>query len=188
MDHEHHPSWRRLGTRTVRTTPWFEVHEDSVVRPDGVQDVYHHVVSPGSITVVAVDDADRVAVTRQWIYTHANRQWRLPAGAIDATDASPQAAAERELAEETGVRAARWHAIGRVNGADSFTNHVDHVFLATDLTLGTASREAAEADLDVHWLSLQEALDLVAKGGIRHAGSVCGLLSVGIRRETAPRP
>jgi 8-oxo-dGDP phosphatase len=184
----HHPQWRRLGTRTVHTTPWFEVREDSVVRPDGVRDVYHHVVSPGSITVVAVDDADRVAVTRQWIYTHAERQWRLPAGAIDARDASPRAAAERELAEETGVRAARWEAVGRVNGADSLTNHVDHVFAATDLTLGPDSRDAAEADLDVHWLSFREALDLVANGAIRHAGSVCGLLSLGIRRETAPRP
>jgi 8-oxo-dGDP phosphatase len=187
MDRENHPTWRRLTTRAVRTTPWFEVREDTVVRPDGEHDVYHHVVSPGSITVVAVDDDDRVAVTRQWIYTHAARQWRLPAGAIDATDADPRAAAERELAEETGVRAIRWEPLAQVNGADSFTNHVDHVFLATGLTLGTPSREAAESDLDVHWVPLRKALELVTEGEIRHAGSVCGLLATGIRRGAGDR-
>ncbi|MDR6598424.1 8-oxo-dGTP pyrophosphatase MutT (NUDIX family) [Saccharothrix longispora] len=122
-------------------------------------------------------------MTRQWIYTHNNRQWRLPAGAVDASDDTPRAAAERELAEETGVRAARWEPIGRVNGADSFTNHVDHVFLATDLTFGTAAREAGEADLYLHWLSFPKALELVTNGDIRHAGSVCGLLSIGLREE-----
>ncbi|WP_253773649.1 NUDIX domain-containing protein [Goodfellowiella coeruleoviolacea] len=183
----HEQRWHRLNTRVVHMTPWFEVREDSVVRPDAVEDIYHHVVSPGSVTVVAVNDDDHVAVTRQWIYTHEERQWRLPAGSIDKVDRDPRAAAERELAEETGARAEQWEQLGRVNGADSFTNHVDHVFLATAVTMGLANREGAEADLVVHWLPFDEALNLVACGRIRHAGSVYGLLSTGLRRNTERR-
>ncbi|MBB5807944.1 ADP-ribose pyrophosphatase [Saccharothrix ecbatanensis] len=183
MEREEHRRWQLVERRTAHVTPWFEVLEDDVVRPDGLADVYHHVVAPESVTVLAIDEHGQAAVTRQWIYTHQERQWRLPAGAVDKTDADPAAAAARELAEETGVRAARWERLVSVNGADSFTNHVDHVFLATDLVLGAARQEGAEADLVVHWLPVDKVLALVAEGEIRHAGSVGGLLAYGMRRD-----
>lgn len=182
VEREEHLRWRLIDRRTAHVTPWFEVLEDDVVRPDGLEDVYHHVVAPQSVTVVAINEHDHVAVTRQWIYTHDERQWRLPAGAVDKTDADPAAAAARELAEETGVRAARWERLISVNGADSFTNHVDHVFLATDLVFGASRQEGAEADLVVHWLPVGKVLALATEGEIRHAGSVCGLLAYGLRR------
>ena len=173
--------WRRLDSRQVYFSPWFSVREDEVIRPDGKEDVYHHVVTPGSVTVVAMD-GDRVLVTRQWIYTHNGVQWRLPAGAIDRTDPDPGAAAARELAEETGLSAARWECLGVVHGTDSLTNHVDHVFLATGLTEGQPSLDAGETDLELHWLPFDKALALVTAQEIRHAGSAYALLSIAIRR------
>jgi ADP-ribose pyrophosphatase len=174
--------WRRLGTRRVHSTPWFEVREDSVIRPDGNEDVYHHVVTGGAVTVVAMD-GDQVLVTRQWIYTHGGTQWRLPAGGVDPGDVDQAAAAARELAEETGLRAARWEPLGAVQGADSLTNHVDHVFLATGLIRGSARLNPGEADLTLHWLPFSEALGLVTTRQIRHAGSAYGLLVVALRRD-----
>ncbi|KAA2261283.1 NUDIX hydrolase [Solihabitans fulvus] len=176
-------SWRLLDSRKVHVTPWFDVSEDTVIRPDGVEDVYHHVVTPGSVTVVALDADERVMVTRQWIYTHNGAQWRLPSGGVDQGDADPRAAAIRELAEETGLHAARWEEIGVVHEADSLTNHVDHIFLATELTMGTPRPGVGESDLDLHWLPFQEALALVTTRKIRHAGSAYGLLSVGVTRR-----
>jgi 8-oxo-dGTP pyrophosphatase MutT (NUDIX family) len=181
------PVWQRLDSKLVHATPWFDVRQDTVVRPDGVDDVYHHVATRGSVTVLAMTPDDRVLVTRQWIYTHHGTQWRLPAGVVEDGDAAPIDAAGRELAEETGLRAARWEPIGAVNGADSLTNHVDHVFLARDLTQGESCREGGEADLTLHWLPFGDALALVTSGGICHAGSTYALLSVGVSRASAHR-
>lgn len=160
----------------VHSNPWFDVRSDRVVGPDGVSRIYQHVVAPGSVTVLAVD-GDQIVITRQWIYTHGGTQWRLPGGGIDPGDADPESAARRELAEETGLHAREWRQIGRIHGADSFCNHVDHVFVATGLSRGSISREPAEADLCVRRLSLDHAVELVTKGEIPHAGSAYALLS-----------
>jgi ADP-ribose pyrophosphatase len=158
------------------------VRSDAVVRPDGAADVYQHVIAPGSVTVLALGTGDRVAMTRQWIYTHGSTQWRLPGGGIDARDTNPLCAARRELAEETGLRAAEWRELGRIHGADSLSNHVDHVFLATGLTQGVADLGGGEADLALSWLPFDEAVGLVTNGHVPHAGSAYALLLLAVRR------
>ncbi|GGN02948.1 ADP-ribose pyrophosphatase [Lentzea pudingi] len=174
--------WQRLATNVVHRSQWFEVRADSVVRPDGGHGTYTHVVAPASVTVLAIQDDDHVVLTRQWIYTHGGTEWRLPGGAIDDGDADPVAAARRELEEETGLRAQRWERLGQIHGADSLSNHVDHIFLATGLTQGEPSLEPAEADLCVRTMPFCRALDLVRQGMLPHAGSSHALLVMALRR------
>lgn len=180
------PAWQRLDSELVRRTPWFDVRTDSVIRPDGSPGEYHHIVVRGSVTVLALDDTDQVVITRQWVYTHEGTQWRLPGGGIDPGDADPLAAARRELTEETGLAAAHWESLGQVNGADSLTNHVDHVFLATDLASGQAELEPGEADLEICRLPFDQAVHLVTSGEVRHAGSAHALLVAALRRTGQP--
>ncbi len=179
-DRPKHPprTWSRQKSTSVFSSPWFDVRQDAAIRPDGSPGRYDHVRSGGSVTVVALAEDGRVAVTRQWIYTHEETQWRLPAGRIDPADSGPGAAAARELREETGISAGDWRHLGTVNCADSFTNHRDHAFLATGLTRGTARLEPGEADLRVHLLPFEEALSLVVEGRMPHAGSSFALLMV----------
>jgi ADP-ribose pyrophosphatase len=174
--------WQRLATRLVHRSPWFDVRADDVVRPDGGHGTYTHVVAPGSVTVLAIQDDDQVVLTRQWIYTHGGTEWRLPGGAVDEADASPEDAARRELAEETGLRAEKWERLGQIHGADSLSNHVDHIFLATGLTQGEASLGPGESDLRVRTMPFCHALDLVQRGMLPHAGSSHALLVMALRR------
>ncbi|MFD4676656.1 NUDIX domain-containing protein [Lentzea sp. NPDC058450] len=176
--------WQRLATNVIHRSPWFEVRSDSVVRPDGGRDVYTHVVAPGSVTILALRDDDEVVLTRQWIYTHGGTEWRLPGGAVDEADPDPLAAARRELAEETGLRAAKWESLGQIHGADSLSNHVDHIYLATDLTQGEPALEPGEADLRVRTMPFCRALDLVQQGKLPHAGSSHALLVMALRRKS----
>jgi ADP-ribose pyrophosphatase len=168
--------WRCLRSTLTHRGHYFDVRRDDVVRPDGSRGTYEHVVSPGGVTVFAVDECERVVLTRQWIYTHGSTQWRLPSGGIDLTDPDAESAARRELAEETGLRAARWTPIGQVSGADSFTNHVDRVFRAEGLTEGVAAHESGEADLEVSRLPFADVLELVLSGAMSHAASAYAVL------------
>ncbi len=173
--------WACLSSQVEFESGWFTVRRDTARRPDGSTTRYDHVVAPEAVTVLAVDDAGRVAVTRQWIYVHRGPQWRLPAGRIDGDEGAP-AAARRELAEETGISATVWTELGTVHGADSLTNHRDHAFLATGLTLGQPDREAGEVDLEVHWLPFGKVVDLVLAGEMPHAGSSFAVLVAQVKR------
>jgi 8-oxo-dGTP pyrophosphatase MutT (NUDIX family) len=62
---------------------YFDLRVDDVVRPDGSRSTYEHAVTRSGVTVLAIDDQDRVVLTRQWIYTHGELRWRLPGGGID---------------------------------------------------------------------------------------------------------
>jgi ADP-ribose pyrophosphatase len=71
-------------------------------------EIAHH---PGGAAVVAVDDARRVCMLRQ--YRHAAGGWlhELPAGKLDNRE-PPLDCATRELAEEAGRAAQRWRPLG----------------------------------------------------------------------------
>lgn len=168
--------WLCLRSTPLFTSEWLELRRDDTVRPDGSTGEYDHVLVPSAVTVVAADERGRVLVTRQWIYTHHATQWRLPAGRIDLSDADPEAAARRELAEETGYTAAVWTKLGVINGADSFSNHRDFAFLATDLRAGEARLAPGETDLRTHWLPFRQVLTMVIEGQLPHAGSSFAIL------------
>lgn len=181
------PPWQCRDSKIEHTTPWFAVRHDTVVRPDGCGDTYMHVVSPGSVTVLAMNDRGSVMLTRQWIYTHGSTQWRLPGGGIDQEDRDSLAAAHRELAEETGLVAADWTLLGQVHEADSLSNHVDTVFFATGLTCTPQRLRPGEGDLEIYWKPFDRLLDLVLAGELRHAGSAYAVLQIAVRTTGADR-
>lgn len=185
------PAWRTLARRSLHRTPWLEVAQDDTINPGGQPKVYDHVLIPASVTVLARDDGrDLYAITRQWIYTHGETQWRLPAGGTDRQGSPPhRETAARELQEEVGATAARWSLLGKVHGADSVTNHVDYVWLAWDLTFGEQHLEPGEADLVVHWLPFDRLLTMALLGDLPHAGSSYAVLTHALlsgRRSPGP--
>lgn len=180
--------WECRRRELVYSSGEFQVFHDDVIRPDGSTGGYVHASIPGSVTVLALDDDGHAAITRQWIYVHGAVQWRLPGGRIDATDADPESAGRRELAEETGITAAHWEPLGVVNGADASTNHRDHVFLATGLTFGPAELGPGESDLVVHLLPFEHLLLLLDTGDLPHSGSAFAVLAAYRRAHCFPFP
>ncbi len=181
------PVWKTLDRRSLHRTPWLELVADDTSNAAGKPELYTHVIVPASVTILAHDtERDLYAVTRQWIYTHGETQWRLPAGGTDHQGSAPfRTIAEKELREEVGVTAASWTLLGKVHGADSVSNHADWVWLAEGLTAGEQELEDGEADLVVHWLTISELVDLVLSGQMPHAGSVFAVLAVAAHRTVA---
>ena len=117
---------------------------------------------PGAAAVVAVDDAGRVCLVRQYRHGIADFLWEIPAGKLDRGEA-PEVCAVRELAEETGVTARRWTPLGLYVPAPGIFSEVIHLYLAGDLNVGTPKPDADE-ELELNWLPLGEAIERVLKG------------------------
>jgi 8-oxo-dGTP pyrophosphatase MutT (NUDIX family) len=84
------------------------------------------------VGVVALDDLGRVLLVGQYRYTLGQYSWELPAGG-SAEDEEPQAAALRELEEETGYSAATIRPILRAHMSNSISDEEALCYLASGL-------------------------------------------------------
>jgi len=146
---------------------------EPVTLPGGVQVVYDVVRHPGGAAVAAVDADGQVCLLRHYRPVAGGWLWEVPAGKLDAGE-DPARAAARELAEEAGLAAARWQALGAmVSSPGVFTERV-HLFLATGLSAGVAAPEADEV-FEMHWTPLADALAMARDGAIEDAKTVIAL-------------
>jgi len=173
--------WERRTRRIVYENAWIEVWHDEVVRPDGERGIYG-VVHPRTtaVAIVAIDDRDRVALVTQHRYTLDERTWEIPEGGVPH-DEDLAAGAARELIEETGVAARTWRELLRVTLQNSVTDERAVVFVATDLAPGPARPEATE-DIELHWVSFDDAVTMVLDGSIQDSLTQVGLLGAAVER------
>ena len=105
---------------------------------------------PGAVAIVAVDEEEKVVLVRQLREPARKELLEIPAGTIDAGE-EPLATAQRELAEETGLRGGRWQHAASFWTTPGFCRERMHMFAAEGVERGEAS-PAADEDLElVRW-------------------------------------
>lgn len=178
--------WKKLSTRTVYENDWMQVREDHVINPGGGENLYGHVhFKNRAVAIIALDDADNTWLVGQDRYTLGEYSWELPMGGAPL-DELPLAAAQRELQEETGIRATNWQELMRLHLSNSITDELGFVYVATDLSFGETRFEEME-DLEIRKLPLQDAVNMVLDGRITDAISAAALLRVNVvRRASSP--
>lgn len=172
--------WVRHTREVVHANPWYRVERDAVTRPDGRPGEYFTVVSEPAVFVVAADDDDRIVLVRLYRYTVGRWSLEVPAGRTDGED--PLLAAQRELAEETGLHATRWQHLGMLHPANGLLAEDNHVYLATGLSdAGVDQAElTAEGIAEIRWVSRQDAWALVGDGTITDGQTVAALALAGL--------
>jgi len=138
------------------------------------RDLIHH---SGSVVVLAVDTSSsspRVLLERQYRHAAGDYLWELPAGRIDPGEQELKAA-QRELIEETGYRAARWRRILKFYASPGFVAETMSVFLATGLRAGQAEPEEDEV-IHIRMVPLPMAVGMVLRGTIRDAKTISSVL------------
>ena len=175
-------------SRAVRYSgPIFTVFTDRVTMSGGETATRDVVQNMGAVGVVALDDAGRVVLIKQYRHAVAERLWELPAGLRDVEGEPPALAAARELAEEADLRAGRYDLLVDLHTSPGFSSESIRLFLARDLSPVPETeryrRTDEEADLEVTAVDLDEAVAMIFRGEITNAATVAGLLAAARARD-----
>ncbi|MFI0981496.1 NUDIX domain-containing protein [Streptomyces sp. NPDC021093] len=157
------------------------VRTDHVVMPDGGVAGRDYQVHPGSVAVLALDDAGRVAVLSQYRHPVHHKLWEIPAGLLDVPGENPLHAAQRELYEEAHIKAGDWRVLTDVYTSPGGSDEAVRIFLARDLSEAEGERYAVsdeEADMEHARVPLAELTRGVLAGDLHNNCLVIGVLAL----------
>jgi 8-oxo-dGTP pyrophosphatase MutT (NUDIX family) len=169
--------WTTKSTRIAYGNAWIRVREDEVIRPDGGAGIYGVVEIRPSVGIVAINERDDVALVGQWRYALSRYSWEIPRGGSYPGETDMQQVAERELAEEVGVRASDWKLLGAVDVCNGVTDDVQSLFWAAKLSPASRNLDPEE-EIAIAWTPFEEALAMVMDGRITEVCSVAAILKV----------
>jgi len=168
--------WLRLSRHRVYENPWIAVDEDLVELPNGARTIYGVVDCGGCVGMLPFPDPEHVLLVRQWRYVAGRLTWEMPTGGLHAGETVDQAA-QRELAEEAGVRAGQLVPLTSYSTSKSVVDETAHLFLALDLTAAAATPDDTEV-MQLRTFTFTDALDMVLSGEIVDSMTIIAILWV----------
>jgi ADP-ribose pyrophosphatase len=165
---------RVIASRRLHEGRIVSLREDAVTLPDGRSALREVVEHAEVVAIVPVDPDGNVILVRQYRLPAEESLLEIPAGGVDEGE-SIEAAAQRELQEETGYRAGKLERLTGFFVSPGYCTEFIHVFLASDLVEDPVDGDEDE-DISLERLSLPDAVRLTDTGGIKDGKSIIGLL------------
>lgn len=179
--------WTTHSTEVPYENQWIRVEHSEVTTPGGSAGIYGVVRFKNiAVGIVPVDDDDYTWLVGQHRYAVDEYSWEIPAGGSPMGENTLDTA-RRELAEETGLRAAAFTPLFEgVRLSNSITDETAVAYLATDLSPGDATPEDTE-ELTLRRLPVEEAISMVLSGEINDCFSVLALGRLAVHRAQRGR-
>jgi ADP-ribose pyrophosphatase len=168
--------WERLRSERLLETPYFVLRSDRLRLPDGaIKDPYYVIERPDAAIVFPLTREGEVVLVRQFRPPLERMELGLPAGLVEEGE-KPEAAARRELLEETGYSGGEWELLGSLASSPSLKDNWAYLFFARGV------EENAPPDPDEHELvevvrvSEGDLLGLIRGGEIVSSSGVAAIM------------
>ena len=156
--------WQKISSVVRTRNPWWTYIVDEFVIPDTYRGEYHYVHTNGSSMVIPVLADQRLVLVNQYRYLHQKESLEFPCGSVkDGHDY--QQTARLELAEETGLQAARLEYVGRFWPYNGVPDEICQVFIARELS-GTRAEPDTTEEFELVVYSRQQLEDAINRNEI----------------------
>ncbi len=197
------PSPRRLlSTEKVYEGRIWDVVSDSFqLSETGEALTRDYIDHPGAVAVLPMNEAGQVLLIRQYRHPVGMDLWEIPAGLLDVEGEDFVVGAARELAEEADLSAAEWNVLADFFNSPGSSSEAIRIYLARGLTEvphhDRHERTDEEAEIEFHWIDLDQAVAAVLAGRLHNPSAVVGILAAsaaraddfaGLRPADAPWP
>ncbi|MEJ7818674.1 MAG: NUDIX hydrolase [Rubrobacteraceae bacterium] len=168
--------WETLSSERLIETPYFSLRSDRLRLPDGaIKDPYYVVERPDAAIIFPITADGEVILVRQYRPPIAAMELGLPAGLVEAGE-KPEAAAHRELLEETGFGGGEWTALGSVASSPGLKDNWAYLFLARGVEEVEAPSPDEHERVEVVRVSVGDLRRMTRNGEIASSSGVAAIL------------
>ena len=159
--------WKLKKTKQILHTKPFSIWQKTYQKPHKEGDLEAFVIqTPDWANIVAITPEGKILLVRQFRFGTDRIELEIPGGIVEP-DEIPLHAAQRELEEETGYRAASMQQIGVVDQNPAIQTSRCYTFLATDVVpTGTGTHFDPDEILETEFATLKEVRDYIRSGQI----------------------
>ena len=150
------------------------IRRDTVLLPNGHQSTREVVDHPGGVSVLALDDQNRVLIVSQFRYPYEEVLREIPAGKLEYGE-DPAEAAVRELREETGAVAGSFQSLGELYPSPGYCGEIIRMYLARELSFGDTDPDEDEF-LGLERVPFSQLVEQVLSGEIKDAKTIAAVL------------
>lgn len=163
----------------------FDVVVDDVSLPKGGTGKRELIFHKGAVCLLALTPEGKMVLVKQYRKAIERAIYEIPAGKLEVGEAgSEEAAALRELEEETGYTSDKLTLLADFYSAIGFCNERIRLYLADSLIKVENPRPMDDDEvIELYEVSLEEALELVASGDICDAKTIMAVQYLQLLRK-----
>lgn len=179
--------WNVHGSEYVLQEKWITVRSDDCSTAGGIPVTPYYVLECSDwVHVVPFNEEGQIMLVE--LYRHGNQEIsiEIPGGSVDPADGSPEAAARRELLEETGHVPEKMLPLG--DWTPNSATHDNHMYTFAALNC----RESCAPNMDDteeirHWfVPVEEVLEMIRDGRFRQALHIASIMTALMKLDRWP--
>jgi ADP-ribose pyrophosphatase len=162
------------------------VSDSFVLQETGEALTRDYIEHPGAVAVLPMNDNGEILLLKQYRHPVGMDLWEIPAGLLDVEGEDFVVGAARELAEEADLAAGTWNVLADFFNSPGSSSEAIRIYLARDLIEvphhERHERMDEEAEIEFHWISLDDAVASVLAGRLHNPSAVVGILAAAAAR------
>lgn len=168
--------YERLNRELIHKGAIIDYYQDTVKIPNGNVAKWDFIKHKGAAAVIPVKEDGTIIMVRQFRNALDRETLEIPAGGLNSTEEPTDAAAMRELEEETGYKTDKLELLLSLRTTVAFCNEKIDVYVATELK---PSKQHLDEDeyLDVVSFSIDELIQMIYDCKIQDSKTVAALLA-----------